>query len=299
MSLIGGVIQKVREAANRTSCQNNLKQIGLGVHNFHNSFNFLPVSKMDDSWGTWATLILPYLEGDNAFRLWEPQKRYYNQTPEARMHHVKIYFCPSRRGVPGTFSVGDQRTSGVMFPDTPGGLSDYAACVGTNWAQRNGAITDGEQRVIIDPRTGARVSNVGATSPPDALLISWKSRTRFLNIVDGTSNTLMIGEKHIRLTTQTGRNEDRSVYNGEHETGAVGREAGRGVNDDGVTELRPLVSDPRDTVDAADRFGGRHPGVCQFVFCDGSVHAIRTSIDIETLTRLADRADGLPVTGDF
>src|SRR2546427_7493928 len=70
IGLLLPAVQKVREAANRMSCTNNLKQVGLGVHNFHGTFEFLPPSKMDDTFGTWATLILPYLEGDNAFRLW-------------------------------------------------------------------------------------------------------------------------------------------------------------------------------------------------------------------------------------
>src|SRR5262245_38563676 len=180
IGLLLPAIQKVREAANRASCLNNLKQIGIGVHNYHNSFNALPPSKMDDTWGTWATLILPYLEGDNAFHLWQPQQRYYNQTPEARMHHAKIDFCPSRRSVPSSHSVGDQRTGTNLpnFPDTPGGLSDYAACVGTHWDQRDGAITDGLQRRIIDPATGASVPNTGASSPPNAILVSWRSRDR-------------------------------------------------------------------------------------------------------------------------
>ncbi|HXG09219.1 MAG TPA: DUF1559 domain-containing protein, partial [Gemmataceae bacterium] len=280
---------------------------GLGIHNFHNTHNVLPPSKMDDTWGTWATLILPYLEGDNAFRLWEPEKRYYIQRPEARMHNVKVYFCPSRRGVSVGFSSGDQRTggSGIQFPDTPGGLSDFAACVGTHWDQRDGAITDAQQRVIVHPVTGATLTNL--SPPPDALLKVWRSRTRFLNIVDGTSNTLMIGEKHIRSTIAPGTREDRSVYNGDHERGPVGREAGRGRNSAGVLLDRPLVAHPgrdmgRDAIneDLNDKlFGGPHPGVCQFVFCDGSVRAIRVSIDLDTLARLAGRADGLPVTGDF
>jgi prepilin-type N-terminal cleavage/methylation domain-containing protein len=305
IALLLPAIQKVREAADRTSCGNNLKQIGLGIHNYHSVSNALPPSKTADTYGTWAALILPYLEGDNAFRLWQPEQRYYNQPPEARMHHVKIYFCPSRRGVPATFSVGDQRTGTTLpnFPDTPGGLSDYAASVGTAWALTDGALTNSTRVRLIDPATGASVaSTTGAASPPGAILVSWQSRTTLLNIVDGTGNTLLVGEKHIRRTTQTGRSEDRSVYNGNWEVGPVGREAGYERDASGQVVAgseRPLVSDPLGGVNFDRRFGGPHPEVCQFVFADGSVRALRTSIDLETLARLAARADGLPVTGDF
>jgi prepilin-type N-terminal cleavage/methylation domain-containing protein/prepilin-type processing-associated H-X9-DG protein len=298
IGLLLPAVQKVREAANRMSCQNNLKQIALGIHNFHDTFNFLPPSKMDDTWGTWATLILPYLEGDNAFRLWQPQVRYYNQKPEARQHHVKIYYCPTRRGIPGNFS-NDQRTSGLIFPVTPGGMSDYAAAVGTHWDQRDGAITDATSRRIIDPATGNTVSNL---SVPNALLLSWRSRTTISSLTDGTTNTLLVGEKHIRLTNASGTNEDRSVYNGDHETGPVGREAGRGKTSAGVVEDKPLVADPRENRSAVffnERFGSWHPGVCQFAFADGSVRGLRVTIDIDTLTRLMSRADGLPITENF
>src|SRR5262245_53896652 len=174
IALLLPAVQKVREAANRASCQNNLKQLGLACHNFHGVQNALPPSKTADTYASWAAIILPYLEQDNAFRLWDPQKRYYTQVPEARMHNVKIYFCPSRRGTPATFSVGDQRTGTTLpnFPDTPGGLSDYAASVGTSWNLLDGAITNSTRAQLIDPATGASVSSTtGAASPPNAILV--------------------------------------------------------------------------------------------------------------------------------
>ena len=304
IGLLLPAVQKVREAANRMSCANNLKQIGLAAHNFHDSFNVLPPSKVADTYGTWAAYILPQLEQGNVQRLWDLKQRYYNQPDEARMQNIKIYFCPSRRGVPGEYSVGDRRTSDPIFPEKPGGLSDYAACVGTSWDLRDGAITDASARQYVDPATGARVSSAtGAASPPGAILLSWQGRVPISAVTDGTSHTLMIGEKHIRRTTLTGRSEDRSVFCGDHEVRAVGREAGHKRDERGVIDpasVRPLVSDPNDSTTYFDRrFGGPHPGVCQFVFCDGSVKAVRVTIDTETLARLAGRADGMPVTGDY
>jgi prepilin-type N-terminal cleavage/methylation domain-containing protein/prepilin-type processing-associated H-X9-DG protein len=304
IGLLLPAVQKVREAANRMSCQNNLKQIGLACHSYQDAYNVLPPSKITDSFASWAAILLPHLEQGNVLVLWDLKKRYYLQVPAARQQNVKVYFCPTRRSPPGTFSVNDRRTGDnlPLFPDTPGGLSDYAGACGTSWAERNGALTEATQARIINPATGASVSNVGANSPPNALLESWRSRVRIDTVTDGTSNTLLVGEKHIRANQLHGRNEDRSVFNGDHETGPVTREAGHVRDAQGrviAGSERPLTSDPNDAFLPSLRFGSYHPGVCQFVFCDGSVRALRTSIDNETLARLAARSDGLPIANDF
>src|SRR5438128_2521443 len=79
IGLLLPAIQKVREAANRMSCANNLKQLGLAVHNYHDSYNALPPDRIAMCWATWAVLLLPYIEQDNVYKLWNIQKRYYEQ----------------------------------------------------------------------------------------------------------------------------------------------------------------------------------------------------------------------------
>jgi prepilin-type N-terminal cleavage/methylation domain-containing protein len=89
-------VQKVREAANRISCTNNLKQIGLALHNYHGTLERLPPSRVEGEGPTWAWLILPYLEQDNLYQTWGPGIP-FNQTSEAvRLSPVPTYFCPSR-----------------------------------------------------------------------------------------------------------------------------------------------------------------------------------------------------------
>src|SRR5215207_5509906 len=100
IGLLLPAVQKVREAAARMACSNNLKQIGLAVHNFHDGQGTLPAVRVagGDGWASFFVLILPYMEQDNIFRTWDLTQRYAPQSVTARQSQVKSFFCPSRRG---------------------------------------------------------------------------------------------------------------------------------------------------------------------------------------------------------
>jgi prepilin-type N-terminal cleavage/methylation domain-containing protein len=298
IGLLLPAVQKVREAAARTQCANNLKQIGLAVHNYHDAHGAFPPDHIAVNWPTWAVLLLPYVEQDNVYRLWDLQLRFNEQPngppspndPCAR--NIKTYFCPSRRSVPGTFSINDPNH---ISPKRAGGLSDYASCGGHNGS--TGALAEANAQGVT-PR-GVFLTNLDAPSPPPGTrCTSFRSQTGFAAVTDGTSNTLLIGEKYVRPTSFTGLLEDRSVFSSDNGAAYTYR---RLVGNDGATPPRiraivPTITDPGPDANgvlwASDAFGSHHTGVCQFVFCDGSVKGLPTGIAVTTLQWLGMRSDG-------
>src|SRR5215475_1634404 len=184
IGLLLPAVQKVREAAARLQCQNNLKQIGLAAHNFHDSNQFLPPAFIGDNseglngWATWGALLLPYIEQTAQYNLWDVRYPASEQPLAAVQTQVKIYLCPSRP--PAVPSVGDFRPEGAA-------LTDYAASFGTHAA--------------YTASTGAVVPNTPFVATDGAgrqYVVKWSSQTSFGSVTDGTSNTTMFGEKSIR-----------------------------------------------------------------------------------------------------
>lgn len=294
IGLLLPAVQKVREAAYRTNCANNLKQIGLAIHGFHDTYHCFPPSRLDKT-GTvaWTVMILPHIEEGSFFSQWDTTRWYYDQGANfaagaaIRAIHVKIFFCPSRRspGEAPAVSISGDVPDNAAFGHShfAGALGDYACCVGSDLnLDYNG--NGGNGAIVLAKQPSALASN---SFPPR--LGPWKSQTRIEDITDGTSATLMVGEKHLRpgtfgINTPSDPNPqygDGSIYNGDHPW-VISRAAGPGI---------PLATAPNDPFPPA-RFGSWHIGVCQFVMCDGHVVAIPTKTSETILGHLAQRNDG-------
>jgi len=190
IGLLLPAVQKVREAAARTQCSNNLKQIGLALHSHHDITGALPNSRVDPRY-TWMVSILPYIEQEALFREWNLNATFNLQTAVARETPVKTYLCPARR------STANRVVDDTM--DLPNGSSangapaDYAACAG-------------------DPATGAgndywwpSASANGGNNGVFRLANDWqippgpnRKGCTFGEITDGLSNTAFVGDKHIQ-----------------------------------------------------------------------------------------------------
>jgi prepilin-type N-terminal cleavage/methylation domain-containing protein/prepilin-type processing-associated H-X9-DG protein len=319
IGLLLPAVQKVREAAARAKCQNNLKQIGLACHNYHDANQFLPPSYIRQDWGTCFMLILPYVEQGNIYSGLNPQLRYYDQPnkglpgdPTANI--IPLYLCPSRpRDVTLSVDNGgtdkDNASSFTGMPHRPGTVGDYAASHGTDVTtlDGNGALAIGIVTAAVQP-DGTSPSDLSKMylTPLGTKITSWKSQTSLTSIPDGTSNTIMIGEKYVRLSTRWGKNEDRSIFNGQFAR-IFRRAAGLPTNVNASPNTPfPFVTDLTDewvsqtpVRETFQRFGSWHSGVVNFVFADGSVRSIPNTIDDKTLGLLAERNDGQAISGSY
>jgi prepilin-type N-terminal cleavage/methylation domain-containing protein/prepilin-type processing-associated H-X9-DG protein len=275
IGLLLPAVQQSREAARRAECLNHLKQIALGVHNFVDAHQALPSSRLGPQHATWFVQILPQVEQANLYNAWNLANTYYTQSSTVRTTMVALFFCPSRRS---SMLSTQFEVSSTGLPDTqpyPGVLGDYAA----NGGQFAGAIVDNPLCNGVMCQADARLNN--------DQVVETKSKTSLRDVTDGTSNTFLVGEKHVPRSKygQSGPSwGDGAIFNGDFPrnynriAGLPKFNLGQGPNDlDGPWHCK---------------FGSDHPGVCQFAFTDGHVAALKNSTDMTLLNRLAVRNDG-------
>src|SRR5262245_46550104 len=120
IGLLLPAVQKVREAAARSSCSNNLKQIGLAVHNYQGAYGFMPPARIGNNHASWFTLILPFMEQDNIYRGFSINNNYASQPLQYRTAEVKTLLCPARRGMGEVpYQPEDFYANDTTLPPTP------------------------------------------------------------------------------------------------------------------------------------------------------------------------------------
>ncbi|WP_425395112.1 DUF1559 domain-containing protein [Aeoliella sp.] len=298
-------VQSAREAARRTQCANNLKQIGLGFLNYESTISELPSGGWGFRWsgdpdlgtgerqpGGWAFSILVHLElsalQDIGTGLTGAQKRF--ALTEMRNTPIPTFYCPSRR--PPVLSYGPEGAHNSL--PNPGGLvakSDYAACGGTYPA------VDGNPVGLYDgPSPGCLNKypecNWGSFTRPNVRKLNGVVRPRFplkmRQIEKGTSNTLMVGEKFLSPMFYSEESRDNNCSDNNSLLAGYDWDMIRWTNRRGDTVPQPDTG--ADDV-CSVRFGSAHAGGLQGVYCDGSVHSIEYDIDLLVWERLGSTTD--------
>jgi prepilin-type N-terminal cleavage/methylation domain-containing protein/prepilin-type processing-associated H-X9-DG protein len=314
IGLLLPAVQKIREAAARMSCSNNLKQIGLAIHNFHDAENMIPINRYGDynAWSAWGgpyytssswsflAVLLPYLEQDNLYRAGgiansiQTAKQTVgvadyitNAGTPSLMNSpaisgvVKTYLCPSDQAASlGRFTESTRyMLRAGQYDSILVGLTSYKGVLGNNWnygiyVNRNPPPTDGG-----DGFWGAN----GVFT-----LNSWQRPVRLTGMSDGTSNTVLVGEDIFDAEAAVSRNTTAGEgYAWAHSVEAT-LTCAIPPNAKGANGLPVNYRDWGNY----HGFKSRHAGGVQFVFGDGSVRFISDSIALGTYRALASYNGG-------
>jgi hypothetical protein len=278
-------VQAAREAARKASCQNNLRQLGVALESQHGAIGHYPTNGWGYRWlgqpkhdwgdyhpGGWIYNSLGYLEQEPLRRLGagsgstkDAELTQLMQTPLAVLH------CPSRRAARLYPYLG-------RFPLFNAPRPEFAAKC--DYAGNGGDLEQPNSPGPPDLTPAA----VRAYSWPDTSELTGvffvRSRIGTSDIVDGTSQTYLVGEKHVSTVAHEESNRD------------IGDDQTCYIGDD--TDIRRWTAEPprRDSQGhASTSFGSAHSAGCFFVFCDGSVRLVRYGIDPDLHRRLGNRHD--------
>ncbi|MDO5553707.1 MAG: DUF1559 domain-containing protein [Planctomycetia bacterium] len=337
IALLLPAVQAAREAARRMQCTNNLKQIGLAVHNFHDVRAGLPPScigttKAEQTNKSYRAslfvLILPYMENNTLYD-WYSNKTnkfvtsmnnsdFWNKltTEEKESCSITTYLCPSRRSTIVPLPNGDASSTGMQ--SMCGAQGDYAFPIGHDVAGRWSHYTYNvnplnEYTGLDDLRLQCGSFRAAAWSGSDAS--TWQPRDTFARLLDGTSNTLIMGEKHIQ-NSMIGVCETVSADGSAGDSDANKRmqmsdcainvfglfqyafPAGRSLNDKFAHSVHQRSCFVENTFTAAN-WGSCHAGVINFLSADGAVHALSLTTptgEKSLFANLCNVADGNSVS---
>jgi prepilin-type N-terminal cleavage/methylation domain-containing protein/prepilin-type processing-associated H-X9-DG protein len=292
VALLLPAIQAAREAARRSECTNNLKQMGIAVQMHHDTRKVLPKgrSTLTPMGVSWAFELLPYMEQQAMHDAYVDTLPVFHVDNSFAMRvPVGVYFCPSRRSPAADrdFDNDDDAQTQEFKGVAAGG--DYAANAGLD-------IEYGRQNEQGEP------PNVEGGA-----MYSF-SQVRLGQITDGTSSSLAIGERYIPPLEeledvdpdrQHYHQGDTALFSSDHpNTILAGTECGLAGGLTDPNDNSCTISLPSDDGNPDEKFGSDHPGTVQFVFLDGHVQGINRDIDLVTLQRLSTVADGEVISSE-
>jgi len=293
-------VQKVREAANRAACLNNLKQLALAAQNHHDAKRRFPVGvhpaalQKDGRYADatcWKIELFPYLEQDNLYSRWDYRDFRNNVTggrDATTAQVLPILLCPS------------DPLPDVVFHFDNQSLPQYAWAYGY-YAMSSYGGNGGRRSFTGDP----------SVAPTYDGMFYRDSRIRLENVTDGASNTFLLGERNHRDAEY-----DRLTYTSQPSFYPLAGAGGWGAvyNPNGGSNAAQLLSPPvpinyqmqpdsvvgdGHIVNRLCAYGSGHPGGANFAFADGSVRFLSESTPVDTLQALSTPRGGEVVPGDF
>jgi len=334
VALLLPAVQAAREAARRIQCTNNLKQFGLAFQNFHDTYNGMPPLSLSGGYASFHVMCLPFAEANNVYNLFNGGASAGSgatslsntmsanwgaliATEQDAASSVKWMSCPSRRsgiqktapnvGPAGDYSVVFLNIDPVISGSTVtwNGAASGSQITPPAWAAHTDPCASGAQNTTaIEMQRGAvrlaylDCNSAGSGNPNYA---TWKPRDSFARMTDGTSNTFIIGEKHVRngelnkYSTTNDQQDGHWLYEQNvsmyqyNVARNIAAKMGKGPND--KTTL-PLASFGPDT---SFGFGSWHSGVTQFLRADGSVTSVTWNISPDILCRYGHAQEGLTI----
>ena len=294
IALLLPAVQAAREAARRSQCSNNLKQLGLALHNYHDVHKILPHPSGQIHWGVsghlfgpddhggWMCRVLPFIEQQPLYSQLNPIDVELSVTPNGtpvREVIIPMIICPTDDHL-GYY------TNSINYGTQKRAVSNYSGNMGS---QNNSPC--GTHNNYFGH--GPDVRNDDPTQSPDRLsgvIGHYTLSVRFAQITDGLSNTIALGEVRPRCESH--------VRNGWMSANALYTGTGTAINFptcEGELPYGPPCNLYAWAWGASQGFKSKHPGGCQFTLCDGSVRFVTDSIDMVTYQKLGDRWDGQPL----
>jgi len=306
IGLLLPAVQKVRSAAARTQCQNNLKQLGLALHNYEGANGRYPVGYLStpgngfrDSqtgdWGpgwSWLVYLMPYLEQDNLYRslrldlpCWDAANAAAVKTP------VPGFLCPAATG--NTPTVGVTDLSMNVWQNAVFARANYVHNVGWNDIWSSPATTNYDDPVL--GCNGVMYRN---------------SKIRVADVTDGLSNTVFAGERTPYLADAVWAGVVPGAKHYSYNQFASSGTGGPGINYDNagsyvgansgpsIYESPQVIHPPNSALGHTDQMHSQHAGGANVLFGDGSVRFIRETIPLSLFRDLSSRGGG-EVVGDY
>lgn len=288
VALLLPAVQAAREAARRMQCTNNLKQIALGMHNYHDTKQTLPFAcGFTKQTGTWVAFLHPFIEQQNLYNTFDFNKSLADPVNEPAVRTVvPTYLCPSDS------SRAEALTGGRIQPyhNPPKSLATWyvvsmGPCRDGSSSGNSCTFCSASPQV---PSYCCQGSNYGSSGPegncPGLFGRTWMTSIPFGEVTDGLSNTIMVGETIPKHCTYNG------AYNQNFPM------AGTSI------PLNTML----ETTDGVDSnwwrgcgFKSKHAGGANFAIADGSVHFLSENIDYKLYNEMGTRAGGEVVALPF